>query len=67
MSNNTETNFILVKRSRTQHEDGTTSTTIAQVVRSYLSQRRAFQDLELLQEAEPQAIYDVFDVAHIDD
>ncbi len=65
-------NFILVKKERiatagfdleTKHD----VTVIASVVRSYLTEKRAFQDLEILQDAQPEAIYDVISISHIDD
>lgn len=39
---------------------------IQRIVRTYLSNSRADEDLELLQEANPQAVYRVFPVLHID-
>lgn len=60
-------NFILVRKERMDTGDCEPSTIITSIVRSYLTEKRAFQDLEILQDAQPEAIYDVISISHIDD
>jgi hypothetical protein len=59
--------FILVKKERIEaNELSLGRAVVTSVVRSYLSEKRAFEDLHLLQEAQPEAIYDVLKTDHID-
>jgi hypothetical protein len=60
MANSTE-NFILVE------VEDQPLTRITNIVRSYLSQRRAQQDLDLLSELNPGKVYELHTVEHIDD
>ena len=60
-------NFILVKKERIDTGALEPAMVITSIVRSYLTERRAFQDLEILQDAQPEAIYDVISISHIDD
>lgn len=54
-------NYLLVKC------DGCAAdASIVRVVRSYLSQRRAEEDLELLEKADPTSTYRVIPIEHID-
>lgn len=47
-------------------ENGELQNKVLRVIRSYLSHRRAQEDLELLQELHPGKAYDIQTVEHID-
>lgn len=48
-------------------EYGEPANKVLRVIRSYLSERRALQDLELLRELRDGKAYDIQTVEHIDD
>lgn len=48
-------------------EYGEPENKVLRIVRSYLSERRAQQDLELLREINPGHAYDIQTIEHIDD
>lgn len=48
-------------------EYGEPENKVLRVIRSYLSERRALQDLELLRELNPGKAYDIQTIEHIDD
>lgn len=59
-----DSNFLLVQMTG---NDITQSTAIKQVIRSYLSEKRADQDRDLLAEVNPSGTYIVLTIHHIDD
>jgi len=61
-----DTNFLLVE---VNAGEGLNSCQwpIKKVIRSYLSERRAEQDRDLLGDANPSSIYVVLNIHHIDD
>jgi hypothetical protein len=66
MATATET-YVLAEMRTITAPDGSKAETIRTIVRTYLSNRRAEQDLELMNQLQPDVAYRVFTVEHIDD
>ena len=66
MTTATETCVLAEMRTITA-PDGSQAETVRTIVRTYLSNRRAEQDLELMTMLQPNIAYRVFTVEHIDD
>ena len=66
MTTATETCVLAEMRTVTL-SDGSQAETVRTIVRTYLSNRRAEQDLELMTMLQPNIAYRVFTVEHIDD
>lgn len=66
MTTATET-FVLAEMRTVTAPDGSKAETIRTVVRTYLSNRRAEQDLALMNEVLPDIAYRILTVEHIDD
>jgi metal-responsive CopG/Arc/MetJ family transcriptional regulator len=63
-----DTNFLLAEMEDMPASAGPTfRSTIKRAIRSYLSERRAEQDRDLLSEANPSGTYLVLSIHHIDD
>lgn len=66
MTTATET-YVLAEMRTVTLSDGSQAETVRTIVRTYLSNRRAEQDLELMNTLLPDLPYRVFTVEHIDD